>query len=376
MKRFLTGLAVCAAVMNVSAQSTAFESNKLTDNWSVGIKAGATTPLTHSAFFDNMRPVFGVNLSKELTPFFGVTGEVMASVNTSESTTAFDAASLNLLGRANLSNLFCGWKGYTRLFEMEAVAGFGWGRYIYNHTLADDKNTLLSKVGLNFNFNLGESKAWTIAVRPALVYDLKVGNDHLKFNANQAAWELTAGVQYHFKSSNGKHHFTPVKAYDQNEVDGLNAQINNLRGQLNNANAALDNAQKENAGLKKALNDCQNEEKTVQVVDNSKKSLESVVTFGQGKTVVATSQMPNVERVATYMKHHKDAKVSIKGYASPEGSVEVNERIAKQRAEAVKSVLVNKYKIAANRIEAEGQGVGNMFEEADWNRVSICTIAE
>jgi hypothetical protein len=37
---------------------------------------------------------------------------------------------------------------------------------------------------------------------------------------------------------------------------------------------------------------------------------------------------------------------------------------------------VNKYKIAANRIEAEGQGVGNMFEEADWNRVSICTIAE
>ena len=64
----------------------------------------------------------------------------------------------------------------------------------------------------------------------------------------------------------------------------------------------------------------------------------------------------------------------IKGYASPEGSVEVNERIARQGAEAVKKILVGKYGIAEERIVAEGQGVGNMFEEPDWNRVSICTI--
>jgi outer membrane protein OmpA-like peptidoglycan-associated protein len=376
MKRLLTGLAVCTAMVSANAQSTAFTGNKLTDNWSVGINVGGTTPLKHGAFFGDMRPVFGLNLSKELTPYFGVTAEGMTAVNTSASTTAFDAVSVSLLGRANLSNLFCGWKGYTRTFEMEAVAGAGWGRQINNHELAHDRNTLLAKMGLNFNFNLGESKAWTLAVRPALVYDLKAGNDQLHFNANQADWEITAGLQYHFKCSNGKHRFSPVKAYDQNEVDGLNAQINALRGQLGEAGAALDRARKDNADLKKALNDCQNQEKTVQVVDNSKKSLESVVTFGQGKTVVAASQMPNVERVATYLKNHKDAKVSIKGYASPEGSQAVNERIAAQRAEAVKSVLVNKYKIAANRIEAEGQGVGNMFEEADWNRVSICTIAE
>ena len=50
--------------------------------------------------------------------------------------------------------------------------------------------------------------------------------------------------------------------------------------------------------------------------------------------------------------------------------------IAKQRAESVKNMLINRYKIAANRITAEGQGVGNMFEEPDWNRVSICTINE
>ena len=49
---------------------------------------------------------------------------------------------------------------------------------------------------------------------------------------------------------------------------------------------------------------------------------------------------------------------------------------ASARAEAVKTILVNKYKISASRITAEGQGVGDMFTEPDWNRVSICTIED
>ena len=103
---------------------------------------------------------------------------------------------------------------------------------------------------------------------------------------------------------------------------------------------------------------------------------ESIITFRQGKSSVDASQLPNVERVASYMKKYADSKVVIKGYASPEGSVEVNARIAAARAEAVKTILVNKYKISASRITAEGQGVGDMFTEPDWNRVSICTIED
>jgi outer membrane protein OmpA-like peptidoglycan-associated protein len=80
--------------------------------------------------------------------------------------------------------------------------------------------------------------------------------------------------------------------------------------------------------------------------------------------------------IANYLKNHKDAKVVIKGYASPDGPADVNEKLATARAEAVKTALVNKYKIASSRISAEGQGVGNMFSEESWNRVSICTIEE
>ncbi len=76
------------------------------------------------------------------------------------------------------------------------------------------------------------------------------------------------------------------------------------------------------------------------------------------------------------MKKHPEAKVIIKGYASPEGNLAFNEKLAKARAEAVKNILVRKYKIDDTRIASEGQGIGDMFSEPDWNRVSICTIEE
>ena len=92
--------------------------------------------------------------------------------------------------------------------------------------------------------------------------------------------------------------------------------------------------------------------------------------------MISRAQQPNVERVATFLKNHKKATVTIKGYASPEGSKEINEKLAKNRAKAVRDMLVNQYKISAKRISYDGQGVGNMFSEPDWNRVSICNILQ
>ena len=90
--------------------------------------------------------------------------------------------------------------------------------------------------------------------------------------------------------------------------------------------------------------------------------------------MVSKAQYPNVQRVATYLKNNANARVRILGYASPEGSKEINERIANARANAVKDMLVRVYHISADRIDACGQGVGDVFEEPDWNRVSICEI--
>lgn len=380
MKKNIVILLMGMATISANAQS-AVEGNKFTDNWSVGINAGGTTPLTHSAFIKNMRAVLGLGVNKQITPVIGFGLEAMGSINTTPSKTVFDNTNLSLLNTLNLNNMFCGYAGAPRLFEVETVVGLGWMHYAWAGK--GDRNSLSSKFGLNFNFNLCEAKAWTLAIKPALVYDMNAaGYSNIKFNANRAAWEITAGLKYHFNCSNGERYFTKVKPYNQSEVDGLNSQINGLRQEANAQatalNNALSNANQRVSDLEAALNECKNQAPKVvtETITNNKKTLESVVTFRQGGTAVETSQTPNVERIATYMKNHKNATVVIKGYASPEGNADVNARIANQRAEAVKTMLINKYKIAADRISAEGQGVGNMFEEPDWNRVSICTINE
>lgn len=376
MKKFIAVIVACLTCSGIYAQR-AYEGANLGDNWSIGIHAGVTTPLTHSAFFPNMRATWGLGIGKQLTPFFGMGVEAMTSINTTASKTAFDNTNVSLSTSVNLSNLFAGYWGTPRLFEIETVAGLGWLHYAQNGD--GDRNSISSKLGLNFNFNLGEAKAWTIGIKPALVYDLNAcGERNVGFNANRAAWEITAGLKYHFRCSNGKHHISFAKLYDQAEVDALNEQVNNLRQTNVDQEAELTAANQRNAELEQQLADCKNQGPVIvtDTITSHKKTLESVVTFRQGGVSVVASQTPNVERIATYLKNHEKATVSIKGYASPEGKAEVNARIAQQRADAVKSLLVKRYKIAENRITAEGQGVGNMFEEPDWNRVSICTIHE
>ena len=376
MKKFIAVTVACLTCSGIYAQR-AYEGANLGDNWSIGIHAGVTTPLTHSAFFPNMRATWGLGIGKQLTPFFGMGVEAMTSINTTASKTAFDNTNVSLLTSVNLSNLFAGYWGTPRLFEIETVAGLGWLHYAQNGD--GDRNSISSKLGLNFNFNLGEAKAWTIGIKPALVYDLNAcGERNVGFNANRAAWEITAGLKYHFRCSNGKHHISFAKLYDQAEVDALNEQVNNLRQTNVDQEAELTAANQRNAELEQQLADCKNQGPVIvtDTITSHKKTLEYVVTFRQGGVSVVASQTPNVERIATYLKNHEKATVSIKGYASPEGKAEVNARIAQQRADAVKSLLVKRYKIAENRITAEGQGVGNMFEEPDWNRVSICTIHE
>ena len=376
MKKFIAVIVACLTCSGIYAQR-AYEGANLGDNWSIGIHAGVTTPLTHSAFFPNMRATWGLGIGKQLTPFFGMGVEAMTSINTTASKTAFDNTNVSLLTSVNLSNLFAGYWGTPRLFEIETVAGLGWLHYAQNGN--GDRNSISSKLGLNFNFNLGEAKAWTIGIKPALVYDLNAcGERNVGFNANRAAWEITAGLKYHFRCSNGKHHISFAKLYDQAEVDALNEQVNNLRQTNVDQEAELTAANQRNAELEQQLADCKNQGPVIvtDTITSHKKTLESVVTFRQGGVSVVASQTPNVERIATYLKNHEKATVSLKGYASPEGKAEVNARIAQQRADAVKSLLVKRYKIAENRITAEGQGVGNMFEEPDWNRVSICTIHE
>lgn len=381
MRKIFTLILILGASLTAAQAQNSVKKTGFFDNWSLSLVGGAITPTTHHAFWGSMRATYGLELNKQITPVVATSLQYTAANNVSASRTIIDATNLTLFGKLNLSNLFVGYNGKPRVFELEAAVGVGWGHDFVNASYGTDENYLTTKYGLNFNFNLGSAKAWTISLRPSIVYNLDRATSYCAnaYDVNKSAIELLAGVTYHFKNANnGKHYMTFVREYDQAEVDALNAKINDLRAQVSDKDAEIANQNDQIRQLQEELDECRNAEPRVDTiaVTNTTASLEQTVTFRQGKSTVDSSQLPNVERVATFLKNHSDATVSIKGYASPEGSIEINEKLAKARAEAVKTILINKYGISSSRISAEGLGVGDMFSEPDWNRVSICTIIE
>ena len=402
-KVFILAAAACAVIGAQAQETKAFVAPGFFDNWSVGIDGGATTPLAkHHAFFGDMRGAFGLHIQKQVSPVVAVGVEGALAVNTSSwsqkyfedifadyylsgrSSTAFDHSYVGAYASFNLFNLFGGYKCDSRFFDIELVAGAGWGHDFYNKLAlyplsidALDQNYFETKVGLNFNFNVCEKL--TVSLKPSVNYNmtgtkyaaLDVDQTSAAYNRAKATFNIFAGVSYNFGPG-----FVCADTKNQAEVDALNARINDLRSQIDACNAAAAATQTQAAATAAELEACKN--RKPEVVEKVSNNLQSVryIFYKIGSSKIGPDQQPNVEMVASYLKNHKDAKVVVKGYASKDGNLEFNKKLAAARAESVKTMLVKKYGIAADRITAEGEGIGEMFTENDWNRVSICTLED
>ena len=359
MKKFIFMiLAAICSIMTVSAQSQSnyCGSSKFFDNVSIGVVGGVETNLNdwnapHGA-------VAGIVLNKEISPIFGVTLEGNTNINglrnwASDAShfhcaNTFDGISTYLTARVNLTNAIWKYNGKPRKFEVEANAGPGYGFLLHQ-----EYNALLVKAGLNLNYNVTD--AWTIALRPAVVYDL---NGTGTFNTNHAIGQVTAGIVYHFKTSNGTRSFNKAKLYSQSEVDALNAKIKDLQSNLETANKAVKT----------------NVINTVDTVyTESPSSLGNVVSFTLNSAKVDETQMANLDNAVRILKENPDLKVTLKGYADKNtGSATYNKRLSVRRAEAVKKVIVDKYGIDTDRIDVLGVGdTEQLYNDNNWNRVVI-----
>ena len=378
-----TGAAVAANAQKVKVQRVkAINYAHTLDNWQVGVNVGGYTPTAGYPFFKSTRFNFGAEISKQIsTGFrFGIdaTAYINGNSNGYRNPLTIDYTNVAILANFNLNNIFGGYKGAPRKFEVEAFAGIGWLHFFYQGR-GNDLNEMSAKYGANFWFNLGESRAWAIKFSPSILYLIDQGLPQQQANSLNSKFpyaQANLGLVYRFKGSNGKHYFTlyepsvhaPVVEDNSAVVEDNSAALSQKERELEDAINRINQLERELETVK--------EKQQVETAAQAKKPLESIISFKQGRSIVEDSQLPNVERIATYLREYPNSRVVIKGFASPEGSVEANERIAKARAEAVKAVLVKQYKIDAERIVAEGNGVGNVFSKPEWNRVSIVTIQE
>ena len=348
MKKFLFMFALLfCAIVGVNAQKS-YEVSKVFDNVSVGITGGISSPLN----FNSVTPFntnFGLKLQKDFTPVVGVQVEGLAFVNDnnfSDVKTWVKATNVGVNHVVNMTNLFCGYKGSPRTFEVSTVFGFGWLHSWSNHC-----NNLSAKSGVDLAFNLGNDKQHSIVVTPAVYWNI-TNSGKVQFNKNHAQPALNVSYVYHFKTSNGTRHF---KVHDVglkndliNKLKEENIGYENIVKSLNNEKSDL------NKEIKKLNERCET------LVDN----VLWAVQFKQGSSELSSDAKKLLDKVIKLNK-----PVDVVATASPEGSKSVNDALSEKRAKAVANYLIN------NGVTVQSiKGVGVKTKES--NRLGLITLAK
>ena len=336
MKKFIlifVAMFMFATSMFAQEQTNYTGSSKFTDNVSVTVQGGVLTS------FDNfysghtaMAPIALVGVDKYVNPWFGVGVEARTLIGTGNGSyntkTTFDWVNLSGYAKFNVLNMF-NYNGERRTFEPVVYTGLGWG----HSTACLHTNQATYRAGVELNLNLGKEKAWGIVLNPSVVWG---GMTDYKLNKHNGSFEVTAGVVYHFKTSNGTRTFAKPRLYSQSEIDALNARIKELDSKP--------------AVIKEVINN-------TSVTDVVEKTY--IVTFAKSKADLTDDAKANLNKIT--------GTVVIEASASPEGTTEFNQKLSEDRANAVKSYLESR---GVKVTKATGLGVvGN-----ESNRIAIVTV--
>ena len=351
MKKFIlifVAMFMFATSMFAQEQTNYTGSSKFTDNVSVTVQGGVLTS------FDNfysghtaMAPIALVGIDKYVNPWFGVGVEARTLIGTGNGAyntkTTFDWVNLSGYAKFNVLNMF-NYTGERRTFEPVIYTGIGWGHSTSSNSVIytgigswSNKNLHANqatyRAGIELNLNLGKEKAWGIVLNPSVVWG---GMSENKLNKHNGSFEVTAGVVYHFKTSNGTRTFAKPRLYSQSEIDALNARINELNSKQAVVKEVIKNTSVTN------------------VVEST-----YIVTFAKSKSYLTDEAKKNLDKIT--------GTVVIEASASPEGTTKFNQKLSEDRANAVKSYLESR---GVKVIKATGLGVvGN-----ESNRIAIVTV--
>lgn len=81
------------------------------------------------------------------------------------------------------------------------------------------------------------------------------------------------------------------------------------------------------------------------------------ILFDTAKAEVKDQYLPQVKKLADALNQYENTVVTVEGHTDNTGSAALNKRLSQQRADAVKTALVTKFGIAADRVNAVGYGL-------------------
>ena len=354
----LTAFAALTATQAKAQENQSESTWQFIPHWYLQLQAGASHTLGEAKFFDLVTPSVQLGAGYQFNPYLGVRAKVNGWqakggwVNP-EQTYKFNQMGLEADLRLDLTNLIGGYNP-VRPVSVGIFAGVGanmaWGNdeaqqlntngyklpYLWDGT----KVRPVGNAGLDINFRVSNSVSIGLEANAHMLSD--------KFNSKKAG-----NADWYFNALAG-------------------VRINLGKTYVKNEPVKEEPVAVEPAPVAPAV-------KPAPVVEEVKKvePLRREIFFKINTSKIAESETVKIRDIVAYLNANPNAKITITGYADAgTGNNKINDRLAKERAEAVANTLISQYAIDANRITSESKGSREQpFAENDKNRVSIC-IAE
>jgi outer membrane protein OmpA-like peptidoglycan-associated protein len=266
----------------------------------------------------------------------------------------------------NLSNLLCGYNP-TRLFNLSAFVGGGANIAFRNgevNRIANHMRTMPGYDGLLLDYLWSGTKVRPFgragleaAFRLSDIVSLTVeGNANIlsdKYNSKKAGnadWYFNALAGLRFNLSKPHRKLVPEVLQGRGRY-GANGQE-----------------------LTDTVYVTRTEVKRDTVYVEKPEQLRRDVFFLINKWDIRPSEQQKVQDVADYLRRYPASKVSLCGYADVQtGNNDINDRLGKNRVEAVKQALMTQYGIPESRIVTDSKGSRvQPFPVNEDNRVTIC----
>ena len=356
------------------AKGYSVQTNTFWNNWFISLGGGAQTMFAdHNKqlqWKDRITPALDIAIGKWFTPGIGVRGMYTgyslkgATQNGSYSTgegvpgkdghgywlthQEFNYMNLHLDVLFNMSNLLCGFKE-KRLYNAIPYFGFGWLAVLEDADripAGAPAREVGANIGLMNQFRLNRHLDLNIDVRGSYIHESLDGESGGRYG--EGILSATANLVWKIGANTWDRSKTIVR-YD-------NRTINELR-------EMMDKLSRDNEALQKALADC-DEAAADTMVKKISIIAPNLVTFKINSSNLSKEARVNLGMLAEVIKQSDSNIVyTITGYADAgTGNTSINERLSKERAQAVYDCLVKEHGVNADQLRMESKGgVENMF---------------
>ncbi|MFD1771623.1 OmpA family protein [Sphingobacterium suaedae] len=371
-------------VVYVDTDRYKVETNRFWDNWFLGVAGGAQMYFgdhnKQMKFSERLTPNFELNVGKWFSPGIGVragaNGYKIKGVtqNGSHSTgqrydgkpwdgywlseQEFNYFHLHGDVLFNLTNIFGGYRA-DRFYNISPYAGLGW--MVTND--APEQKEVSANIGIYNSFQLSNAFDVILDVRGAMVndrFDGETGNRH-----QDGILSAMVGITYNFKKRGWDKSSTAVITYSEELLNSLREKVRQLS--------------EDNDALRRQLAASNTE--TITEIKTQDRILAApiLVTFPINKSVVSNEARVNLGFFAKVIgQGSKDVVYKVTGYADKgTGTPEINERLSRERAQAIYNVLVREFNVDPSQLEVSHQGgVDNMYYDDPRLSRAVITIAK